>query len=202
MIQIAGVIQFQTANIIIAQYFSTTDVTSYNIVYKYFGVLNMTFIIFLTPFWSASTEAYLKNDLGWIKNSVKMYQQLSMLLLVIGLSMLVFSETVYRLWLGEGVVNIPFALSFWGYLYFIVSIIGGTYVYFLNSINALRLQFVASIFSPVLYVALALLLIKYFKVGVHALFIASIVANFNAFILAPLQYHKVINKSKRGIWIK
>src|SRR5690606_4841524 len=62
-IQIAGIIQFETANVLIARNFGTIDVTAYNIVFKYFGILNMLFVIFITPFWSASTEAYLKNDL-------------------------------------------------------------------------------------------------------------------------------------------
>ncbi len=52
IIQIAGIVQYETANIIIARSFATADVTSYNIVYKYFGVLDMVFVIFLAPFWS------------------------------------------------------------------------------------------------------------------------------------------------------
>lgn len=71
IIQIAGIVQYQTANFIIAQNFSTSDVTSYNIVFKYFGMLQMLFSIFLAPFWSASTEAYLKNDIAWIKKASK-----------------------------------------------------------------------------------------------------------------------------------
>lgn len=202
VIQVAGIIQFQTANIIIAQNFGTAEVTSYNIVFKYFGVLNMLFVIFLTPFWSASTEAYFKNDIKWIKNAMKKYNQLIIGLLLIGLVMLIFSGTIYRLWLGKGTVKIGFYLSFWGFIYYIIMISAGKYVYFLNGINALKIQFLASILSPILYVAVAILLIRFYKMGVYALFIASIIANFNGFILSPIQYHMVINKNKKGIWVK
>lgn len=202
VIQVAGIIQYQTANIIIAQNFGTTDVTNYNIVYKYFGMLNMIFVIFLTPFWSASTEAYLKKDIRWIKNAIKKYNKLNLLLFLVGSVMLIFSQTVYRLWLGEGTVNIGFKLSLWGFIFFNISMFGGKYSSFLNGINALRIQFLSSLISPFIYVAIALLLIKYYQLGVYALFIAAILANFNGFILGPLQYHMVINKKKRGIWIK
>ena len=202
IIQVAGIIQYQTANIIIAQNFSTADVTSYNIVFKYFGVLNMIFVVFLTPFWSASTEAYLKNDIQWIKNGVKKYNQLNILLCIVGCFMLIFSGTLYRLWLGEGKVNIGFYLSLWGFLYFSLTMFAGTYVYFLNGINALRIQFLACIISPFVYVAVSLILINYFSMGVYSLFIASIIANFNGYLLAPVQYYQVINKKKKGIWIK
>jgi O-antigen/teichoic acid export membrane protein len=202
IIQVAAIIQYQTANVIIAQNFGTADVTSYNIVFKYFGILNMVFIIFLTPFWSASTEAYMKNDIQWIKNGINKYNQLNIVMAVIGCIMLMSSETVYRLWLGKGKVNIGFYLSLWGFLYFNVTMFAAKYVYFLNGINALRIQFFSSIISPFVYVAVSILLIKYYHMGVYSLFVASIIANFNGYILAPLQYYQVINKNKKGIWIK
>ena len=200
VIQAAGIAQYQTANFIIAQNYTTADVTSYNIVYKYFGMLQMLFAIFLTPFWSASTEAYLKNDIVWIKKSIKKYTQLRFVLIFIGAIMLIFSSSIYDLWLGKGKVNISFYLSLWGLVYFISTMIADTYVSFLNGINALRIQFIACLFSPLVYIGVALLLIRYFGMASYALFIASIICNFNGLILAPLQYHMIVNKNKKGIW--
>lgn len=202
IIQIAGIIQYETANIIIAQNYGTADVTSYNIVYKYFGILNMVFTIFLTPFWSASTEAYLKKDIQWIKNGIKKYNLLNLVLISMGFVMLIYSEKIYSLWLGEGKVVIGFYLSFWGFIYYCLTMFASTYVFFLNGINALRIQLWACIISPVIYLAVAIILIKYYNLGVYSLFIASIIANFNGYILSPLQYHMVINKNKKGIWVK
>ena len=202
IIQFAAIIQFQTANIIIARNFGTVDVTAYNIVYKYFGILNMIFTIFITPFWSASTEAYQKDDIQWIRNGIKKYNQVNMLLVVAGVLMLVFSGTVYRFWL-RGKVDISFSLSLWGFLYFNVMMFGGKYVNFLNGISALRIQFISSIISPFLYIAVAIFLIRIYHLGVYSLFIASIIANFNGFILAPLQYNKIIiKKAESTIWYK
>jgi O-antigen/teichoic acid export membrane protein len=202
VIQVAYIIQYQTANIIIARNFSTLDVTSFNIVFKYFGVLTMIFFVFVNPFWSASTEAYNNNDIQWIRNGIRKYQYLSLFLVFLGFMMLVFSNSVYRFWLGKGNVNIDFSLSLFGLLFSITYLFGGMYVYFLNGISALRIQFTASLISPFLYIFIALILIKHFKFGVYSLFIASIIANFNTFLLAPLQYHKIMNKGKIGIWIR
>lgn len=202
LIQFAVVVQQQTANIIIARNFGTIDVTSYNIVLKYFSMLTMFFSIFLTPFWSASTEAYQKNDIQWIRNGIKKYNQLNVLFIIIGIIMLAFSNLFYRLWLGEGKVNIVFSLSLWGFLYFNTSLFGGKYVFFLNGISALRIQFFACVISPILYLGTALLLIKHFQMGVYSLFVASIIANFNTYLLAPLQYRQIIIKRRKGIWIK
>ena len=201
IIQVAAIIQFETANIIIARNFGTAEVTSYNVVYKYFGITNMIFFIFLTPFWSACTEAYVKNDIQWIRNAIRKYNLLNIILAVLGALMLVFSNRFYELWL-HGKVNIAFILSFWGFVYFNITMFGGKYVFFLNGISALRIQFWSSIISPFLYVAIVLILIEYYKMGVYAIFIASIIANFNAYLLSPIQYYQVVVKNKKGIWIK
>ena len=202
VIQVAGTIQFESANIIIARSFNTADVTSYNVVYKYFGMLTMLFSIFLIPFWSASTEAYLKNDFTWIKNAIKKYNLLTLLLFLIGVAMLLLSGRIYALWLGKGKIEVDFALSLWGFLFVIFSIFGQKYVVFLNGISALKFQFWTSLISPLLYVAIAMILIRYYKLGVYSLFIASILANLNGIIVAPIQYFQVIIKNKRGLWTR
>jgi len=202
IIQLANIIQFQTANIIIARNFGTADVTAYNVVYRYFGIMNMIFTIFLTPFWSASTEAFQKNDFQWIKNGIKRYNQLNIVMILVGCLMLLFSSTIYRLWLGEGKVEIPFTLSLFGFLFFNTSVFGGKYVSFLNGISALRIQLIACVISPFLYIGLVLILIRYFRMGAHALYLASIITNFNTFVLAPIQTHQILYKGKRGIWIR
>lgn len=201
IIQIAGLIQYQSANIIIAQSFGTYEVTAYNIVYKYFNVIGMAFGIFLAPLWSASTDAYFKNDMRWIKNAIKKYGQLFLLLMGGGVVMLVFSDRVYEIWL-KGNVEIDFVLSFWGFVFVCSFTFASIFVNFLNGINALRIQFWASMLSPLVYIAVALLLINYYGVGVHALFIASLVANFNGIVIAPLQYYLIVFKNKRGLWVR
>ena len=202
VIQIASVVQYESANIIISRNFGPADVTSYNIVYKYFGILNMVFMIFIIPFWSASTEAFLKHDFAWIKNSIKKYNLLNLGMFIIGFFMLLGSNFIYDLWLGKGTVHIDFNLSLFGYLFFSVGMFGSKYVNFLNGISALRLQFWSSLLSPFIYIGIVLILIKVFKMGVYAVFIAAIIANINAYLLAPLQYYMIIIKGKRGIWIR
>ncbi len=202
IIQIASIVQYESANIIISRNFGPVDVTDYNIVYKYFGVLNMAFMIFITPFWSASTEAFLNGDIQWIRNSIKQYNILNIFFILAGVVMLVFSGYVYTLWLGEGTVNINFALSLWGFIYFSIMMLESKYVSFLNGISALRLQFWSSIFSPFLFIGLVYLFIKHFNMGVYSLFIASIIANFYGFIISPIQYYMIVVKNKKGIWIK
>lgn len=201
IIQIASLIQYQSANIIIAQSFGTDEVTAYNVVYRYFNVIGMGFGIFLAPLWSAATDAFYKNDITWIKKAVKKYLQLGLLLACGGGIMLLISEKVYEVWL-RGEVEIDFPLSLWGYIFVCCFSFGSIFVNFLNGISALRIQFCASLVTPIIYIAAALLLINYFEIGVHSLFIASIIANINGIIIAPVQYYMIIYKQKKGLWLR
>jgi len=94
------------------------------------------------------------------------------------------------------------SLSFWGFVYFNVMMFGGKYVQLLNGLSYLRIQFIASMISPLLFIGVVLVLIKYLDMGVYSLFIASVIANFNGLILAPLQYYMVIHLNRKGIWVK
>ncbi|MGE5318001.1 MAG: oligosaccharide flippase family protein, partial [Chloroflexota bacterium] len=69
IIQISVLIIFSTDNLIIARILGPSEVTSYNIAYKYFSIATMLFSIIITPMWSAYTRAYTLNDTGWIRKS-------------------------------------------------------------------------------------------------------------------------------------
>ena len=199
VIQIAALIQFQTANILIARLYSMGEVTQYNIAYKYFNVLYMFFMIILQPFWSAVTDAYAKGDYSWIKMMVRKYMNIVALMLVGALVMLFASDFVYKIWIGDS-VSIPFVLSVWMMVYFMTTVFGAVFVYLINGIGALRIQYISSLISPIVFFAVVMLLSKCAGMGMVSILIASVIANFNGLILAPMQYRNVIIKRKAGIW--
>ena len=59
---------FQIINIVISREFGPEIVTEYNIAYKYFSISHLVIAIILSPFWSAFTDAYNKQDYAWMKN--------------------------------------------------------------------------------------------------------------------------------------
>lgn len=126
---------------------------------------------------------------------------LNVIIFLLSIVMLALSDRIYTLWLGKNKVHIDFILSFWGFVFVAFNIYGSKYVNLLNGISALKLQFWISLATPILYVIVAVVLIKYYKMGPESLFIASVVANVNI-IVAPIQYYQIIVKNKKGIWVK
>ena len=197
IIQISVILLYQTSNMIIVQLFGPAEVTSYNVAYKYFGVVPMIFNIVLTPFWSAFTDAYTKNDLTWIRKVIKRLQFFWILMIFLTLLMLLISEPIYKIWIGD-VVTIPFALSAILALYVLINCWCGIYSYFLNGVGKIKIQLYASLIGGVINVPLAIFFgMHYGLVGV--IFPILIIGLINS-TWAPIQYYKIINNRAKGIW--
>lgn len=203
VIQIAGIIQFQTTSFIILKFFGALDVTAYNIAFKYFNIIYMCWALTLSPLWNAITEAKAKKENKWISTCVKHYKRLFIVFLCGAFIMLICSQLFYHLWLGDRIAPIPFKLSMVICIYVITLTWGSLYVQVLNGLGALKIQFVSSVISPLVFLTVCYILITQFHLGVISVVIASILANFNGIVLAPYQYHILIaNKKPNSIWSK
>ena len=198
IISISAVVMFQTQNIIISQLFGPQEVIPYNIAYKYFGIITMFFSIIISPFWSAYTEAYFKNDFGWIKSITKKLIRIWILFFIAGLFMLLFSGFIYKLWL-HGKVIIPFTLSLSMFVYVSMLSFGSIFVSFLNGIGKVKIQLFYSLFTMLASVPLSIFLCKYLHFGVIGIIISACLLNFYGYIIAPIQYYRTINEKNKNL---
>lgn len=192
IIQIAAIVQYQMINFFIIHYFGATEVTAYNIAYKYFNVTYMVWGILTTPIWAAVTDAITKQDYKWIANTTKKYLMLLSLFVAGSFILLLISPFAYNLWIGDS-VQIPYNLSAWVMIYNIVFMFGSIFVNILNGASILRVQTISSLISPIVFIGASMLLIQ-LGFGVISIIIAAIVSNFYGLVLAPLQYIKFIKR--------
>ena len=201
VIQIAGLIVFATDNLIITQLFGPSDVTVYNIAYKLFYFVPIFFNIIITPFWSAYTEAFLKEDYEWIKNSVNRIMKI-WVLLSLGVVVMVFlSGTIYQIWVGSGIF-IPFELSIMMGLFAILSNWNNIFVYFINGTGKIKLQFYSSIVIALINIPLSIYFARSLHWGITGVMAATCICVAVGSVWAPIQYYKIINKKAYGIWVK
>jgi O-antigen/teichoic acid export membrane protein len=199
IIQVAALAIYQTDNIVISQIFGPKEVTPFNIGFKYFGIVTMVFNIIISPLWSAYTEAYIKDDIAWIKNSVKKVILIWMLLIIVTMLMLLFANKVFAIWIGNS-VTIPFFLSLSLAIYVIINTWCSIFSYFLNGIGKVKLQFYSALFGALLNIPLSYIFA--IKVGVPGVIISTCILGIFSAIWSPIQYYKIINKNAKGIWNK
>lgn len=199
--QIAAIVVTSTDNIIIAQLFGSEEVVVYNVSYKYFAVMSMVFTIVTSPYWSAFTEAYVKNDIAWIKQTILKISKLWIIALVAIILMLLFSTFIYHLWLGDRII-IPFQLSavmaVWVILGTSIMIFGN----FLAGVNKIQLSLYHSVFVSIINIPLSIFFAKNLGMGSTGVILASVACIFPRAIFQPIQYWKIINGTAKGIWNK
>ena len=195
ILQICGVILFTSTNIIISKMFSPAEVTPYQVVYRYFSIILVAFNTVCLPFWNATTDAYARNDIIWIKQT-----EHKLNLLVIGAFaslaiMLILSKQVYTVWIGDS-IQIPFSLSVSMALYIITLIVSLRYSYILNGINILHIQLLFTIIATVVFLPLAWAACKYIG-NVTALVCAMCLVQIPGLIANAWKYHQLFGNKKK-----
>ncbi len=199
IVQIAVIVMFSTDNVIISHVTGPEDVVPYNVARKYFGIVEMLFMIILEPFWSAFTQAYTKEEYGWIRKTIRQLVGLWGGVVAGSLIMLALSSWVYSIWIGD-MVSVPFHLSVFMMFFFIVKTWNNVFVYLINGVGKIRLQLYMSIVIAVINIPMSLFFAKNLEMGPAGVILATIICLLFGSILHPLQYKRIINGTAKGVW--
>lgn len=201
IIQISVLVIFSTDNLIITRILGPGEVTTYNIVYKFFSMATMLFTIIMAPMWSAYTRAYTLNDINWIKNANRKTIRIWGLITGAVLIMITGSAQFYRLWVGDS-IHIPIFLSMLMGLFVIISNWNNIFVYFINSTGKITFQLYSSVIAAILNIPLSIFLARDMALGASGIILATCICLFPGVILGPLQFNKILKRTDRGIWSK
>ncbi len=199
ILQIGALIIYSSANIIITQLFSPSDVVPYNIAFKYYSIASMTFAIILMPFWSAYTEAYSRKDIIWIQKSIHKLIRIWILLVAGVLLMTACANIFYRAWIGDK-VNVPYLVSVFMGLYMIEITWCNIFVNIINGVGKIQLQIWASIIISISIIPLSIILVNIFKLGIVGVILAPCILLFPLCIIWPIQVKKILTNNAFGIW--
>lgn len=199
LIQIVCVILYQATNFIISHYCGPEQVTVYNIAYKYLYISLMFFTIIQSPLWSAFSDAYAKQDYGWMKT---IYQKLIKFGIWGEICITIFvavSPIIYKLWIGD-TVNIPFHITILVGLYIAISLIGQLHAIIVNGIGKLKSQTLWAIVQGVIYVPLVLFAASNYQL--EGILVSLIIVSTISIIPIIIQVNLIINKKDKGIFSK
>lgn len=201
IIQISVIILFATSNILITQFYGPEEVTAYNIAFKYFNAIIMIFGIIMSPFWSAITEAYIKDDINWIRTTLQKLNKIAILLVFIVVVMYFSSDFIYRIWIGSE-VNIAKSVSLLMAIQVIVSILYLPANIFINGISKIRMQLYLAMCSITITIPLAFIFCKILDFGPSGVILATICSTLPTGIILRIQTHKIICGKAKGVWFR
>ena len=200
IMQIASVVLFMTSNILISNLFSPAMVTPYQITYRYFSILLVIFTVICMPFWNATTDAYQRNDMNWIRNATRKLRLMTIGILVCLIVMIMLSDTVYAIWIDrQTIIDIRMSIVMAAYIF--ILIYSMRYSYFINGIGKLRLQLIFTTAAAILFIPLAYLTAQWSHNIIWFMIVMCLV-NIPGLIVNRIQFYKLINGKASGIWMK
>ena len=198
IIQICGVVLLMTSNILISKLFSPAMVTPYQIAYRYLSIMLVAFTVICMPFWNATTDAYARGDLEWIRRATKKLRLMTIGIMIGLIVMVLASDWVYTIWIGKD-HHVDFRMSIAVAVYIFILIYSMRYSYFINGIGKLRLQLIFSTIAAVLFIPLAYLVVRLTDDIIWFIAVMCLV-NIPGLIINRLQFNKLINGQAKGIW--
>ena len=200
VLQISGMVILMSSNVIISNSFSPELVTPYQIAYRYFCVAQLLFNIICMPYWTATTDAYKRGDMAWIKRASRTLDRYMLLMVLVVALLIAISGPVFDLWIGHD-VDIPFSMTVVVSAYMLTLLINMRYSWVLNGVGALNLQLCMTIFAAVIYIPLALG-VSALTHDINWLLVVMCLVNVPGLVVNFIQYYKIINGTAKGIWRK
>ena len=200
VIQISSVVLFMTSNLLISKLFDPSMVTPYGIAYRYFSVLLVAFTVICMPFWNATTDAYERNDIEWIRRATRKLRILTIALFIGMIAMIALSPLVYSIWIGPEVI-VDIRLSIGVAVYIFILIYSMRYSYFINGIGKLRIQLIFTVSAAVVFIPAAYVAVKLSHDLIWFIAVMCLV-NLPGMIANRIQFYKLVNGKAKGIWTK
>lgn len=198
-LQLAGLLQFWTANLLISHFFTPEMVTPYQIASRYIGITMVAFTVVCMPFWSATTDAYERDDMLWIRRASHRMNLLTVVFAIAITLMAFVSPWVYQVWIGNADI-VPFPMTIMTALYIFLMILSMRYSYFLNGIGALRLQLYMTVMA-VIFIPAAWAVSSYTHNIIWFMTVMCL-CNIPGIAINMIQFHKILHGTAKGIWRK
>jgi O-antigen/teichoic acid export membrane protein len=199
IIQIAYLIVFATDNLIVGRIFGYSEVSKYNIAFRYFNIPILVISIILTPYWPLFSGYYYNKEMNRIKKIMRKLITLWALVTVVALVMLMAAPFVYLIWLGED-IKIEFVLNLGMFFFCIISGWSSVFATFINSTSKLKLQTYSAVITGLINIPVSVLLATKTNLGTSGVIFGTCICVLFGSLWAPIQYKKLINQKASGIW--
>ena len=191
-LQLVSVVVFTSGGLFVSYFLGSNEVGPYSVANKYFSVLPFVYGIFITPYWSAFTDAYVKHDTVWIRATIRRLNLICLAMTGLALLMLGLAQPIFSIWIGDK-ITVPTGLLIWLTAYVISFVFLSNYNYFVNGVGQLGGLVQASMLGLVLYLPLNYVLFRYTNAGAASVVIAGTVWNCFLLIVCMRSYQRIMH---------
>ena len=160
LIQIAGVVVFNSDNLVVGHYLGAAQVTPYNVTWRLVGLTAVMQSLLFPALWPAYAEAYARGDRTWMQSAFRFTMRGTLALnSAFALFLIVAGRPIIRWWIGPAAVPslaLLVAMAFWAVLSGCMTVESCL----LAAVNRTREQGVLSVIAAAVNLALSVVLVQ------------------------------------------
>jgi O-antigen/teichoic acid export membrane protein len=189
LIQIMGLIVFQTDNFVVAHFLGAENIPSYSLTYSLFGYTSLIQAVLFNYVWVAYTDAIVRNDIRWVRRTLKLNLVFSVGSTFAAVVPLIFiARPFIKLWAGNAVVP-SLDLILWMAAWSIINAFCSPIACLLAAAAHMKAQVVYGALAAVTSVVLSIYLVEVWGItGV----IAGTVISYIIFVCVPSSFDTLL----------
>jgi O-antigen/teichoic acid export membrane protein len=156
--------------------------------------------MYISTHWSSFIDALAKGDEAWIKQKLKTFNYLFLLLVLAYITIYFLFDLIVPIWIGDDVLEVNFVLNKLIVIYYLISSYTSIYIYVINASGKIKLQKYLYIVIALVNIPLSIILIRAFDLGSAGVILASSLCLLILLIFMPIQSMKILKKTSKGFW--
>lgn len=195
-IQLAALVLFTIDKLLITQLLGPQYVAQYDVVFRLFSAITMVHGLISAPLWSAYTDAYHRNDFGWIKTTLRKQLLIFLGVILTTAALGLAAKFIIELWMGKDFpVSVPLIISMSAFV--LVSTWNNIFAHFLNGIGVIRAQLYTAVVAMLINVPIAIILVTHFKFGLDGVVWATCISLMIFAAVGPAQVVSVLARKSQ-----
>lgn len=196
--QFSALVVFSTANFLLSHTICPTEVSIYSTANTYYNIVVIFFTSIIVASSTPITDAYVRGDMTWIKDCMRKLFIIASMAILLELILFAVSSIAFSIWVGDKII-VPHTLAIAFVVYNILALYSQQYSLFLASVGKMNLNVIISCCKIILFIPVAVLLVKQF--GAIGLVGATILINtIPNLVFGYIQTNKIISGTATGIW--
>lgn len=196
VLQLSGLIVFNSDNLVIMHYMGASDVTPYSVAWRLTGYASMMQSLLIPALWPAFAEAYHRRDLTWVRTNYR--RTMNWTILAVGLvagCIGLFGRQIIRIWAGP--VAVPDSALLWSMCFWAVLVsVTINQALLMAATQRIQLQAATASLAAVVNLIFSIILVQ--RIGAIGVLIATI-GSYLVFILVPQEWE--IRRILRGRYL-
>ena len=193
VIQLAVLIIFTTDKLIISILYGPSNVSEYEIVFKFFSIITLTHGMISGPLWSAYTEAHHTGDFEWMRSMIRNQLKVYLVVMIASVFFVISGKFLIAAWVGP-MVEVSDRLILLMAFFVLVSAWNNVFAMVVNGIGEIKPQLYTSVVAMLVNIPLSIFFAKYLNLGLSGIVLGTTCSLLLPAVVLPIQVRNTLWK--------